>query len=110
VYKTDNSVFERKSPAQHRLDVLVLSETSFTGLLVSVQQNIDGQQVLVEYLQRCIKMVDEREDKPAVKEHKAAQNQLTAAVKKAKDLTNFLHELSTHWAPEENRVIGRHWP
>ncbi|KAH9053062.1 hypothetical protein EDB87DRAFT_1676932 [Lactarius vividus] len=88
--KDNNNLFERKSDSQHRHDILIFSDESFKQYLVSIQTKIRGQ----------------GDDEGAEKVREAAQRDLDKAEASVVALTAFHHELSTHWATEQSRVLG----
>ncbi|KAF8472265.1 hypothetical protein DFH94DRAFT_767632 [Russula ochroleuca] len=104
--QSENEPFERKSAAsQKRHNVLVLSETSFQQHLVSVDDNIDAQNILIGYQSRRLEQI-EGEDDLAEAEREDARNELKKAEKKVEGLTTFRKELSKHWSTDESRILG----
>ena len=104
--KQNNELFEHKSDSQRRRDVLVLSDVSFQQHLVSIQAEIDGQEINIRYQKKRIENVVGRAGEAAKKEREASQSLVDRAEANVKALTAFRHELSTHWATEQSRVLG----
>jgi hypothetical protein len=104
--KENNDLFERKSDSLRRHDVLVLSDVSFKQHLVSIKAKIDGQEVIIRYQKKRIGKVAGRDDEAARNEREDAQSLLGRAEASVAALTAFHHELSTHWATEQSRVLG----
>ena len=104
--KENNDLFEPKSNSQHRRDALVLSDASFEQHLDSIQAKIDGQEIIIRYQKKRIEKVVGRDDKAGKKWGEAAQRLLDGAEANVKALTAFRHELSTHWATDQSRVLG----
>jgi hypothetical protein len=97
--QADNDLFEHKSESQRRHNVLVLSEASFRQHLVSIQDQIKAQDVIIRYPTKGIEKVAGTEDDGAIAEREDA---LKKAEAKVKALTAFHRELSTHWATDNS--------
>ncbi|KAH9017748.1 hypothetical protein EDB83DRAFT_183145 [Lactarius deliciosus] len=104
--KDNNKLFERKSDSERRHDILMFSDESFKQYLVSIKEKIRGQGFEIDYQKQRIETVAGRDDKEAEKERKAAQRKLDEAEASVAALTAFHHEVSTHWATEESRILG----
>ncbi|KAH9051592.1 hypothetical protein EDB83DRAFT_2226108 [Lactarius deliciosus] len=104
--KDNNKLFERKSDSERRHDILMFSDESFKQYLVSIKEKIRGQGFEIDYQKQRIETVAGRDDEKAEKERKAAQRKLDEAEASVVALTAFHHEVSTHWATEESRILG----
>ncbi|KAH9017750.1 hypothetical protein EDB83DRAFT_2298802 [Lactarius deliciosus] len=104
--KDNNKLFERKSESERRHDILMFSDESLKQYLVSIKEKIRGQEFNVDYLKRCMEPKAGRDDAKAKEDHEVHQRQLDKAEASVVALTAFHHEVSTHWATEESRVLG----
>ncbi|KAH8981224.1 hypothetical protein EDB86DRAFT_447202 [Lactarius hatsudake] len=103
--KDKNKLFERKSSSERRHDIVMFSDESFKQYLVSIKEKIRVQGFNVDYLKWCMESKAGRDDAKAKEDHEA-QRQLDKAEASVVALTAFYHEVSTHWATEESRVLG----
>jgi hypothetical protein len=103
--QSENKLYECKPESQDRHDVLVLSEASFQQHLVFIKDQIKAQEVAINYHTKRIEKMVDREECIAIRTRKDAQNMVQRAEEKAKTLTDFHRELSTHWATDMSRIL-----
>ncbi|KAH9047194.1 hypothetical protein EDB84DRAFT_524333 [Lactarius hengduanensis] len=104
--KDNDNLFERKSDSERRHDILIFSDESFKQYLVSIKDKIRGQGFEIDYQKRRIETVAGRDDEKAKEKRKDAQRELDKAEANVVTLTALHHEVSTHWATEESRILG----
>ncbi|KAH9020308.1 hypothetical protein EDB85DRAFT_531516 [Lactarius pseudohatsudake] len=104
--KDNNNLFERKSDSERRHDILIFSDESFKQYLVSIKDKIRGQGFEIDYQKKRIETVAGKDDEKAKKKRKDAQRELDKAEANVVTLTALHHEVSTHWATEESRILG----
>ena len=106
---SDNEAYEHRCEqdckSAHR-DVLILSDPSFHQHLASITGEIDEQRDIKKLLTKRIGRMVGRRDDGAVREEQDAIYAIRKAEEKETALTDLHHELSTQWAPSDNRVVG----
>jgi hypothetical protein len=104
--RSDNRLFERRSESQPRHDILLLSESSFRQHLKSIQNEIDGEDYLINHQRRRMHNMVGRKDATAIAAREEAQGLVKKAEAKVQALTTFHRELSAHWFADTRRTLG----
>ncbi|PBK75246.1 hypothetical protein ARMSODRAFT_929310 [Armillaria solidipes] len=104
--KNDNKHFERKNDSQPRHNVTLFSDAAFDKHLKSIQAEIEEKEFTAEFLERCIKVVEGKDDPAVNKERQKLQTGLDEAKEAVEELNTFYQTVLTHWATPESRVLG----
>ena len=105
--ESDNAPYECKLEGQPRCDVLIFSDSSFEQHLVSIKHEIRLKSHTIEYQTARSKRFAGRTDDMSVRGHKDAESAIDRAKETQTALTSLHDELATHWAGDDNRVLGQ---
>ncbi|KAK0442869.1 hypothetical protein EV421DRAFT_551705 [Armillaria borealis] len=104
--KNKNDYFQHRNDSQPRYNITLFSDAAFDKHLKSIQAGIRDKPVTAQFLERCIKAVEGKDDPAANKERQEAQAELDEAKEAMEELNTFYQDVSTHWVTSESRVLG----
>ncbi|KAK0493972.1 hypothetical protein EDD18DRAFT_378549 [Armillaria luteobubalina] len=109
VFPTDkgpNTMFERKSESQPRVNVLLLGDTSYQELLASIRTRIRRLGIIVEHEERLAKAAEGKDDQVSREAREDAQRAVDDANKTIGALSAFYQDVEQKWNTHASCVLG----
>jgi hypothetical protein len=97
----------RKGSGQPKIQVILLGTAAFLARLKEIQAAIDGQDLVVQQLDKRLADADQLEDEDDAEEERAAVARLKEDAARAKAIqTKLLADVQRDWKEPANRTIG----
>ncbi|KAG8733123.1 hypothetical protein FRC10_000413 [Ceratobasidium sp. 414] len=104
--ESENKLFEYKNASQRRDTVTLFGDAAFNRYLESIQTDIRGNAIMVDFHEDSIEAIEGGDNAEAVNARKKYQVELNKADKATEALNAFYQDVSTRWATPESRVLG----
>ncbi|KAJ7917485.1 hypothetical protein B0H13DRAFT_2441821 [Mycena leptocephala] len=102
----ENKLFAHERNSQPKQNVMLLGEAAFKKYVTSISSAITSHEIAIRVQEDFLRLQKESPQKTSLARLEATRVALDDGKQVLDDLNKLLHDVTTHWASPENRVIG----